>query len=345
MLNPHCTLPELFVPRLLTALAVWFTMAGSIRNIQAADESTKLTSAMDFRSILQKHTEIAFADIAKYVRENPDAPDSAKAHAWLFQAALEHQLEIKATAIAEAYLKHAAAHPEVLPLARQVLCLGLIESGKIDAALVVFEGYLQSIRFRAPADAITFSFVLASRTQVANQFAATRKIYDALSTKFFLNAQIREMCDIRLAKLELIGKAAPDIGVGDLSGKNVDLSDYQGKVVLIDFWSTNCPPCLEEFPSMKQLYAEYHEKGFEIVGISLDDSADVVDTFQKRWKLPWRIVLNGSKFSALRERYKAVKIPSLFLIDAKGKVSHFDVRGNDLRRVVELSLGIGKKPS
>lgn len=325
----------------LAAMLVGFAVSGSIPTVHAADETA--ATPPDFKSILRMHTEVAFGDIAKYVNENPNAQDTAAAYAWLFQAAMQHELENKATAIAEEYLKRKATNPEVQQMARQVLCLGLVESGKIEPALDVFDGYLQSIRFRAPADAITFSFVLASRAQVANRFGAARKIYESLSTKFFLNPQIREMCEIRLAKLELIGKAAPEIGVEDVNGQRVQLADFKGKVVLLDFWATNCPPCLEEFPSLKKLYAEYHEQGFEIVGISLDDSAAVVDSFQQRWKLPWRMVLNGSKFTALRERYKAVKIPSLFLIDAKGNVSHFDVRGNDLRRAVERSLGVEKK--
>ena len=130
----------------------------------------------------------------------------------------------------------------------------------------------------------------------------------------------------------------PDLGVEDLGGKAVGWGDYSGKVVLVDFWATNCPPCLEEFPSLKQLHAEYHKDGFEVLGITLDDDRSLVDSFQERAKLPWRLALSKTDRDATRERFKVVTIPSMFLVDAEGRVQYVDVRGAELRRVVERAV-------
>jgi thiol-disulfide isomerase/thioredoxin len=109
-------------------------------------------------------------------------------------------------------------------------------------------------------------------------------------------------------------------------------------VVLVDFWATNCAPCLAEFPNLKQLYKDLHEKGLEIVGVSFDDGPDTVQAFVARAKLPWRMVMNESAEGQIATRYNTRTIPALFLIDRKGSVAQVDVRGNDLRTVIEKLL-------
>ncbi|MHC4586004.1 MAG: peroxiredoxin family protein, partial [Planctomycetota bacterium] len=67
-------------------------------------------------------------------------------------------------------------------------------------------------------------------------------------------------------------KLAPAFTLQDLNGKNVSLADFQGKVLILDFWATWCPPCVKEIPHFIELYEQYKDKGFEIVGISLDQA-------------------------------------------------------------------------
>jgi thiol-disulfide isomerase/thioredoxin len=123
-----------------------------------------------------------------------------------------------------------------------------------------------------------------------------------------------------------------------LKGDLANTADAKGKVFLIDFWATNCPPCLAEFPKLKQLYADKHEEGFEVLGISLDDSEDTVEAFQAQAKLPWRMVCDTDQVRQAREKYRVRTIPSLFLVGRDGRIAQVDLKGNDLRQAVERCL-------
>ena len=89
---------------------------------------------------------------------------------------------------------------------------------------------------------------------------------------------------------------------------------------------------------MKQLYADYHDKGLEIVGISLDERRETVDQFQEAWKLPWRMTMSSADGGATRTRYRARTIPTMYLVDQTGRIVRIDVRGQNLRRSVEQLL-------
>ena len=87
-------------------------------------------------------------------------------------------------------------------------------------------------------------------------------------------------------------------------------------------------------PRFKELYKEYRAKGFEIVGISLDASQGLVEEFQKKWELPWRMVMLDEAQGSLRRPYKVATIPSMYLVGRDGNVVQFDLRGHHLRRAV-----------
>ncbi len=82
---------------------------------------------------------------------------------------------------------------------------------------------------------------------------------------FATSLLLGEFCENRLRKLDLVGQQAAELELTDLSGKQVSVLAARGGVLLIDFWATNCPPCLAEFPKLKQLYADYHQKGLDVM--------------------------------------------------------------------------------
>ena len=137
-----------------------------------------------------------------------------------------------------------------------------------------------------------------------------------------------------------------------VDGKPFDISQYKGKVVIVDFWATWCGPCLAELPNIKKLYEKYHARGLEVVGVSLDDSGPELANFLKDNDLPWRILHHdgpqqpeGKKrgFSDPNaEFYGIIGIPAIFLVDRHGKVVSLDARGEQLTTLVEgLISGTG----
>ncbi len=90
---------------------------------------------------------------------------------------------------------------------------------------------------------------------------------------------------------------APEFSLPDLNGQTLNLSAYKGKVVLVDFWATWCAPCRKEIPRFVELQKQYGDQGFQIVGISMDDSAGPVKDFYKEFNLNYPVVMGDEKTS------------------------------------------------
>jgi len=144
-------------------------------------------------------------------------------------------------------------------------------------------------------------------------------------------------------RLTLVGNTVTIEGTL-LNGEPLDMSKYRGKVVLIDFWATWCGPCVAEVPNMKKNYDLYHDKGFEILGISLDRSREPLDKFVKEKELPWAIVYGpGDARSPSVEYYGVMAIPTMFLVGKDGKVVSIEARGPKLDQMLEELLGPTEK--
>ncbi len=131
-----------------------------------------------------------------------------------------------------------------------------------------------------------------------------------------------------------IGKPAKDFTVNLLSGGKFTLSEQKGKVVLIDFWATWCPPCVKGIPHIKEFYKEYGSKGFEVLGISLDSDGKAVDDYIKKENLKWGIVYSGKGWKDdTATYYKVNLIPSYWLIDRKGILRDFGVPLRDKEKM------------
>ena len=117
----------------------------------------------------------------------------------------------------------------------------------------------------------------------------------------------------------LLGKGvpAPDFTFPGLDGKKVRLTDYKGKVVLLNIWATWCAPCVAEMPSMEKLYQELKSEGFEILAASIDVSgAKVVIPFIKKHRLSFP-ALTDTK-GAIKNLYLTTGVPESFIIDKDG---------------------------
>jgi peroxiredoxin len=114
------------------------------------------------------------------------------------------------------------------------------------------------------------------------------------------------------------GSLAPDFTVTDLDGRKLNLSDFRGKVVLLDFWATWCTPCRSEIPHFVEMQNKYGPRDFQVIGISMDDDAKPVREFYQQYKLNYPVALGDDK---LAERFGGVLgLPVNFIIDREGRV-------------------------
>ena len=114
-------------------------------------------------------------------------------------------------------------------------------------------------------------------------------------------------------------KEAPDFTLADINGNKKMLSDYKGRVVILDFWATWCPPCRAEVPHFIALYNEYREKGLEIIGVTLDHNAEeVARSFAEENGINYTVLLGDRQVSDL---YGGImSIPTTFVIDKDGLI-------------------------
>jgi peroxiredoxin len=132
---------------------------------------------------------------------------------------------------------------------------------------------------------------------------------------------------------------APAIAAPDLHGRAVSLGDYHGKVLLVDFWATWCPPCLEAIPRVKQAYAKYHADGFDVLGISQDTDRAALTSFVRKHDMPWRQVFDTASTQSVAATYGVGPIPRMFLIDgATGEILNSDIKPEELDASVGAAL-------
>ena len=317
-------MPRLYLSVLLILL--------SGRGLAAADDATT------FDSVLAAEQRRTFERITEYVASHPDAADVSAARQWLLMAALDHGLEADAVSHADAVLAEPMVMEPLKSLAQQVHIIGLAKSGKNDEAVQEFAGLLRFARLSSGGPLIDFGRRFATQLRMSRDFAAAREVYSQIANRFFLNTDVRGVCDNLTAKIDLVDQPAPAINVPDTRGDTVDLSALSGKVVLIDFWATNCPPCIEELPNIRRLYSQYRERGFEIIGVSLDGDESVVAAFTQQTQMPWRQIVNETDVAALREKYLVRTIPTLMIVGPDGNVAQFDVRGRDLQQTIDKLL-------
>lgn len=113
-------------------------------------------------------------------------------------------------------------------------------------------------------------------------------------------------------------RLAPELTLPDLEGHAVRLSDFRGSVVLLDFWASWCIPCIEELPELKTLHGKYRPRGFTVLGISLDDEAEVVRKFVRERQVPYPILLSEG---GPPESYPIRQLPYAYLLNRKGEIA------------------------
>lgn len=181
-----------------------------------------------------------------------------------------------------------------------------------------------------------------------SDFAAVEKQYNNLATDIKSSNYGQRVSDQLQAKQSQmsqssaldIGKIAPDFSAPDPNGNIIALSDIKGKVTIIDFWASWCGPCRKENPNVVKVYQKYHDKGLEIINISLDRPGH-----KDKWlkaieddKLTWHHVSHLNYFNEpVAKLYNIQSIPSTYILDASGTIVAKNLRGAALEaKIAEL---------
>jgi thiol-disulfide isomerase/thioredoxin len=190
---------------------------------------------------------------------------------------------------------------------------------------------------------IGLAFTTGQLAEMAKDQDFAVKTYQSLA-KVFSTSKDEKLVEISgtfegvVRRLSLMGNEMKIEGK-ILGGAAFDWSKYAGKVVLVDFWATWCPPCVAEVPNMKKCYELYHSKGFDIVGLSCDRNLEDLEKFVKEKEIPWTIVFGDGKPSPTVSYYGIMGIPTMVLVGKDGKVVSLNARGEELKKELEKILG------
>ena len=144
-------------------------------------------------------------------------------------------------------------------------------------------------------------------------------------------------------RLESVGQEIT-IDAKQLDGQPLDWASYRGKVVLLDYWATWCGPCIAELPNIRKLYDVYHDRGFDVIGISVDDNRDDLKAFVEKNQIPWTVTFYEGEDSPglsqpLAIQFGVSTVPVALLVDQEGRLIALEARGADLAAWLERLLG------
>lgn len=270
----------------------------------AFSSSVFATSAEE---IIQKNHSALLKELQAYLAENPEASDAGEA---------------RSKAIESAYFTN---NKETMVRLLQSQFESLRSQDTINPQELAQTGMML----------VQFSTEIG-KAEIAKEVQAT---FNDLAEKgeSEVYTQVSEMLEAQLNKPSI--GSTPELSGTTLDGKELSLSDYKGKVVMLDFWATWCGPCIAEMPNVRKVYDKYHDKGFDIVAISLDRSIDPLKEYISENEISWANIYDADQTASLADQFSITSIPSIFILDQTGKIVAVDVRGDQLEKVVSDLLG------
>ncbi len=324
----------------------WFIAAAIGGCAIGHDARASEPAATGVAGIQVKHDRAFIEELAQYLQKNPKAEDRDQAYAALFNKAIEHDWFGETEELGRQYLKSDPDGP-VKALAQIILTMARAQAGQFDVALARFGELMQGLGQNEQEEfATSFSENLAATAITAGEFAAARQVFTTLLSRFSDSPNLRQKVQAELKRLDKVGKPAPAFAAEDIKGQPVRLAAYRGKYVLVDFWATWCAPCVAELPRLQAAYRAYHDAGFEIIGVSLDENKTAVTDFVKVRKLEWPQLHNATSSADLAELFGVISLPAAYLIDPEGTVIRLDLRGKNvdetLARLVKRTAGLDR---
>lgn len=209
---------------------------------------------------------------------------------------------------------------------------GLKQAEGMTAMLEEFEKGARALQKEFPDRKEVFEmlYAVAMRSEGPKAVALAKEIAASGA-----EPQVKEAAAALLKKSERMGKAL-DIKFTALDGRKVELAKLKGKVVLIDFWATWCGPCVAEIPSMKAAYEKLNPKGFEIIGISLDDDKAALQNMVRQKQLPWPQFFEDKEENRFAKQFDITSIPAMWLVDKQGNLVDTNAREGLEKKVEKL---------
>jgi len=214
-----------------------------------------------------------------------------------------------------------------------------VNHGSPDFQRAYLDSFFEAADVLSDKDSIFQMLLLQAKSGREMTAEEKRGVANRVAEHAHASASIKAEAEKILSGTQAYAVGKPlDLSFTAVDGKKVDLKDFSGKVVLIDFWATWCGPCIGEVPNLKKAYDTHHAKGFEIIGISLDDKKEDLLQFTKKHEMPWPHYFDGKHWNnEISFRFGINSVPTTWLIDKKGNLRSTNVRG-DLERSVERLL-------
>ncbi len=293
----------------------------------------------DKRGIQAEMKEEALLTIGKVLPVAEEAPKDAtgfEAAAFIVQTAAQvgasgPEVEKAVTIIAEHHVANAKVKEFLIPAMRmgpvgEKLLKAASEKAtdkEVKGLALFLRGYAKAQGLNEEEDEAKMALLVKDATGLLEEAAKVAPDAVVGNSKTTIAKMAATEVEGLKAVLALgVGKPAPDVESVLLDGKKVKLSDYKGKVVLLDIWATWCGPCRAMIPHERELVEKNKEKPFVLVSVSVDDEKETLTKFLEKEKMPWVHWWDNGQETAVMKKYRVRAFPTLYLIDHTGVVKH-----------------------